>query len=158
MRLLFMCLAVIGAAVSLTLGSAYALLSLIFWEPDSADQWSLAYLLAIPQMAKNFPLWGTCDEARYSYRFQDGLSPEAFWFVYPSRLSKTDLSAAFNAHAGKISCSPMSQSRSGLSDGAAETVAACRTPEHEITVRAAAPTNSAKACAKVSITFVARSL
>ena len=69
----------------------FLLLALAFWEPTSVRPGTLAYLLAIPSSAKDFPLWKPCGSASYSHRAQDGTAPEMYWIDYESKLSKSTI-------------------------------------------------------------------
>ena len=158
MRSMALCLAASGLFVGTCLVAGYLFLALVFWEPDAVGRRSLAYFIAIPAEAKNFPLWAACDEPKFSYRIQDGLSPEIYWISYTSRLANDELKSAFRRHARTRGCSSLPIGGSFDYDSRSKKNASCRTETHEITMSVTAVSGRQQACVNVSIEFTARSL
>ena len=131
------------------------LLAIVFWEPDRAERGSLAYLLAIPSVAKGFPLWRACGPIFYSYRFQDGLSPETYWIDYQTRLSGAALRSKLLAHASASNCDLLDQPATKARRTNSEPIIACRGDRREIRVTTdAGRSATTPGCRRVTILFV----
>ncbi|VAW57986.1 hypothetical protein MNBD_GAMMA11-2893 [hydrothermal vent metagenome] len=62
-----------------------------FWEPYGVKRNSLVYMLKVPDVAKNFPVWGTDDSLEYDVIMADGLKPSTTIIRYNSSLSQDKL-------------------------------------------------------------------
>jgi len=62
-----------------------------FWEPSNIKKGSLVYMLKVPDVAKNFPVWGTDESLEYDVRTDDGLKPSTTIIRYDSPLSQDKL-------------------------------------------------------------------
>ena len=154
MRLLLLSLLAVLALVSLAAAAMYVLFAFVFWEPDGTKPGSAAYIFAIPSTAKNFPLWEPCHQATYSYRFQDGLSPETYWMGYEARLGVAELKGAFESHAKSLDCTLIDQPKGHGTSSAADPIIACRTGPLEIRLTSSSTTEAARTCHLVTIFFV----
>jgi hypothetical protein len=84
-----------------TVAVAHLLLAWERWQPNNARPGSLAYFLAIPSKAKNFPLWEPCGSPSFSYRTEQDLSRETYSIQYQTRLSNVALAENID-HYGRI--------------------------------------------------------
>jgi len=58
-----------------------------FWEPGNIKKESLVYMLKVPEVAKNFPIWGADGSLEYDVNTADGLKPSATIIRYNSVLT-----------------------------------------------------------------------
>ena len=154
MRLLFMALGAVILVLGVAAGGLYLFLALIFWEPDNTRPGSLAYLLAIPAPAKDFPLWQPCGPASYSYRFQDGLSPATYWISYQTQHSIKALRSAFGQHARDLGCKIVAQETAGNQRPDTAAIVSCRVPERELRLAISGKVSSANGCRNVQVLFI----
>jgi len=61
------------------------------WEPDNIKKGSLVYMLKVPDIAKNYPLWEADDSLEYDVNAADGLKPRTTVIRYNSLLSQDAL-------------------------------------------------------------------
>jgi hypothetical protein len=87
-----------------TVAAANLLLAWQQWQPTNAQPGSLAYLLAIPSRAKSFPLWELCGSPSFTYRAEDGPSPETYSIQYQTRLSNVALAQNIDDYARSGGC------------------------------------------------------
>ena len=154
MRLPLLSLSAALSLILLAAGGIYLLLALAFWEPDDAKPGSIAYFFGIPSAAKNFPLWKPCGRASYSYRFQDGTSPETYWINYETLFSLVELKGALAEYAKSVGCSLTRQPKRRDAHSDSDTVIGCRTGSREVRVTSSRPDGTAPACIPVTILFV----
>ena len=132
-------------------GILFSLLSLLLWEPSNVRSGSLAYLLAIPSAAKNFPLWKPCGAASYGYKMQDGPAPATYWIEYRTELSKTDTEKSIQDYVRSHNCKFLGNSQSlALGINVSFT---CAPSSTEIQVLAS-DARIGPACQALTITFV----
>lgn len=132
-------------------GILFSLLSLAFWEPSSVRSGSLAYLLAIPSAAKNFPVWKLCGAASYGHKMQDGPAPETYWIEYQTQLSKTGIEELIQDYVRSHNCKFLRNPQSlALGINVSFT---CAPSSTEIQVLAS-DARSGPACQALTITFV----
>ena len=117
---------------------------------DKAYAGTPVYWLKIPAEARNFPLWEPCGRAKFSYRFQDGLSPETFWIDYDSRESEDILRQRFGGRLAPATCSQARPILPGSNPANGTTSLVCR--EKAQTVRLDTMSEAA-GCRPVRITF-----
>ena len=153
MRLLFKCLAASLAIILALLGTIAAFFSIVFWEPDAVKPGSTAYLIAIPSAAKSFPLWQPCSPAKYSYRFQDGLSPETYWIDYQTKLSRPAFEQTVKEYLVAHGCQPPSQPAAPATTAGTDPLFACKEGTLKIRVTAEPSKLRQGGCLPVTILF-----
>lgn len=87
-----------------TVAAGQLLLAWQRWQPSNAQPGSLAYFLAIPSRAKNFPLWEPCDSPSFSYRTEAITSIETYSIQYQTRLSNVALAQSIDNYARIEGC------------------------------------------------------
>ena len=135
----------------LIVGMPFSLIALATWEPSDARLWSLAYILAIPSSAKNFPLWEPCGLASYSSRMQDGPAPETYWISYKTQLSKTALENVIEGYVRTHNCKFSGNPQSLVSSIDISFTCGPSSPEIQIL---ASDARDHPTCLAVTITFV----
>ena len=154
MRILLICLSISCAVILLVVGGIYVLFALAFWEPDGVQRGSVAYLLAIPSTAKDFPLWEPCRQATYNYRFQDGMSPETYGIDYETRLSDVAFERAIADYAKTRGCSFTQQPKTITARSNAELGIACGTGSPKIKLTLSRRGETASTCRPVRVLFI----
>ena len=154
MRLLWSSL---SAVLLLLLAAAtilYGLLAIMFWEPHRAKPGSVAYLLAIPSAAKNFPILNPCSVPTYSYRFQDGLSPETYWIEYETRLPLAELRTAIDKLATLRQCTPLPKPPADNVHADTQIITLCKMQSRQMQVSVSQRNFQTGDCRAMSILFI----
>lgn len=118
------------------------------WEPDNVSPSSLAYLIAIPAIARAVPVYEECAAARYSLRRQDGLSPRLIRVRYDTALPANDVLDRYGRHLEDHGCA-IGQPGDTIDAGR------CGPPyDHAELDVAVAAAPSPAACSTVTVTIV----